>query len=274
MEGFDLSTISDAYVGGTPVSAIYYSTTTYDQPTLIWPLTAPSEYANQYFTIESLEDNNEITLGWYNEYASQGRVLYWAKITNGTIGTWYARATTGSQGLLTSLNRGDKIVLKANYSDWCRSSIYSPIYTIPQDVSRDSGCHLDSSKTVKIYGNISSLISGEPEIRTYKSDILFYKFFCGLKLVDASNLYINVKLSKYSFFQAFYYCSYLVYAPSILYSDRMFAGCYMSMFEGCSLLKFPPALPSTRQLATECYTAMFRDCTSLEFGPELPSKKL
>ena len=57
MSGFDLSTISSVYVGSTQYSSIYYGST------LIWPTgPQPHDYSLDYFTIESLEDNNTIKI--------------------------------------------------------------------------------------------------------------------------------------------------------------------------------------------------------------------
>ena len=50
MNGIDLSTVSDISLGGTKVSAVYLGSN------LIWPTT--HNYANDYFTIVTLIDNN------------------------------------------------------------------------------------------------------------------------------------------------------------------------------------------------------------------------
>ena len=49
MNGFDLSTVTNIYLGSTPVKEVYMGTK------LIWP-TSTFDYATEYFTIESLED--------------------------------------------------------------------------------------------------------------------------------------------------------------------------------------------------------------------------
>ena len=53
MNGFDLSTVTNIYLGSTPVKEVYMGTK------LIWP-TKADDYSNEYFTIESLEDGNKI----------------------------------------------------------------------------------------------------------------------------------------------------------------------------------------------------------------------
>ena len=53
MNGFDLSTVTNIYLGSTPVKEVYIGTK------LIWP-TKAYDYSSEYFTIESLEDNNQI----------------------------------------------------------------------------------------------------------------------------------------------------------------------------------------------------------------------
>ena len=261
MQGFDLSTISDAYVGGAQVSAIYYNNINYDIPNLIWPiLSSPSEYADKYFTIESLEDDNDICFMWSGTYAQENRKLYWTTDENPTDSSWHLHKNWYVNGqydeLITTLNKGEKILFKSKYAAWRN-----------WDLTPTNGeAEMWSTKRIKIYGNISSLIEGKPVIKSYKAGIDFNHFFTKLKVVDASNLYINVKLG--SFAAAFENCTDLIYAPSILYPDKVTSSCYIGMFRGCTSLLNAPILPAT-ELKDNCYKQMFKGCTSLTTAPAL-----
>ena len=275
MQGFDLSSIYAAYVGGTLASAIYYNNASYETPSLIWPLTSPSEYADQYFTIESLSDNNEITIYWdtremstYNDrhvwctYYSDhdDDPSYWTDISTSYDYNFPFKIT---------LNKGQILRFKGNEKIWDREShtLYDQWTTgIPE-------FKLNSSNIVKIYGNLATFVEGKPIVKLCKQGVSFREFFRGLRVVDAANLYIDMLLSESTFYGAFAGSSSLIYAPSILYPTKMKRSCYESMFQGCTSLIYPPALPSTI-LADECYENMFYGCTSLRFGPELPAIKL
>ena len=275
MQGFDLSSIYAAYVGGTLASAIYYNNESYETPALIWPLTSPSEYADQYFTIESLSDNNEITIYWdtrgmtmYNSrhvwctYYSDhdDDPSYWTDISTSYDYNFPFKIT---------LNKGQILRFKGNEKIWDRERnvIYDQWDTgIPE-------FKLNSSNIVKIYGNLATFVEGKPIVKLCKQGVSFREFFGGLRVVDAANLYIDMLLSKSTFYRAFAGCTSLIYAPSILYPTKMKRSCYESMFAGCTSLIYPPALPSTI-LADECYDSMFSGCTSLKFGPELPATTL
>ena len=135
MNGFDLSTISDLYVGSTQYSAIYLGLQK------IWERN--TEYINQYLTIESLEDNNVISFTSPADETIQ-RTIWVNKNNTG----WYS-VTSGPQIQVATLNRGDKIRIYGS----------SSTYTYSKDGTGNNSCIFGSTKTVNLYGNICTLLT-------------------------------------------------------------------------------------------------------------------
>lgn len=270
MNGFDLSTISGLYVGSTPYSAIYKGSVK------IWE--ANPDYSLEYFTIESLEDNNAIHI-----YGALGSGQP-ASSSLGTVAVWYystdkvnwtefnvRNSTQYYNTNFITLNKNQKVYLKTT------SQFYKTGITNTSGNSTYQYNYFYTTKNFKVYGNIMSLCYGDNFVNqtalpwTYT---FYYLFKNCTTLVDISNLILpatSLTLSCYS--NMFYSCSSLITAPSILPATTLIGDCYRSMFDRCSSLTTAPELPAT-SLATNCYRSMFYNCTSLTTAPELPATSL
>ena len=243
MNGIDLSTASDIRLGGTTVSAVYLGST------LIWPAT--HNYANDYFTIESLEDNNSIDFTGYSP------TLYYSLDNGSTWGTYNVQVSSPSAYI--TLNTGDTLLLKGQ--------VNSISY------------HITASKTFKVYGNIHSLLFSDSftSMNTLPSNFKNPELFkYNHKLIDATNLILpstNLSGRQECYSNMFYNCDNLVSGPSILPATTLEQECYLSMFENCTSLVNAPALPATT-LIKGCYISMFMGCTSLVNAPALPATTL
>ena len=193
-------------------------------------------FNEQYFTIESLADNNTIsiynTIGSKNEKAPIPDLKYslndgksWTSIT----------VTHGNTTTVTTINSGDKILFKGSNNKLASAW--------------DAYNKISASGNFKVYGNSFSLLYNDNFIgktefassSTYNLTGLFYE---DTNLIDASNL--------------------------ILPATILTSSCYNGMFRGCSNLINAPQLPAIN-LAEECYSSMFEGCTSLVTAPELPA---
>lgn len=233
MTGFDLSTIQNCYIGGAAASAIYLGSTK------IWPAT-PHDYSQDYFTIVSLEDNNDIT--FYTSGSSDPNNATRLTISISTDGgsNWtqktpnvYDSSNNYYYVQLATLNTGNKLLIKGN------NNTYDP--TTYTHYIRSA-----SDKTFDIEGNIMSLIYGD-------------------NFTNQLSLPINTSRN----FANFFYNSTVVSAENlILPATTLMPSCYASMFSGCSALTTAPDLPATT-LTSLCYYNMFSKCTSLLKAPDL-----
>lgn len=198
-------------------------------------------YEQQYFTIESEADNNNINIH-VNTYPDDSTHFY-ISLDNGE--SWTASTFEAGADYINNitLNTGDKMLIKrnsGNFKAWTDpGSLEDPIFNATYDF--------------KVYGNVMSLIYGDnftnktafPVAPSYNSSHnLMGLFGINDKLTDASNL--------------------------ILPATTLTHGCYASMFWGCTSLTTAPTLPATT-LAQYCYSNMFNGCTSLTTAPVLPA---
>ena len=244
MNGFDISSITNCYIGGTQASAIYIGSTK------LWP--TAHDYSQDYFTIESLEDNNLIKLT-----SSSTTKRYITYRTSPTRPGNPAESGTGKYGnTFITLNTGDKVYISEGTS-------WDPVTT-------SDYTYFESSKTVNVYGNVNSV--RDPSFKTnYKmidQTYFYYRLFYKLKIVDASNLVLPyTTLRNYCYMGMFEDCTTLTTAPA-LPATTLTEGCYDSMFKGCTSLTATPALAAT-SLPKGCYQYMFNGCTSLTTTPVL-----
>lgn len=105
-----------------------------------------------------------------------------------------------------------------------------------------------SSKTFNVSGRIGSLLHYSLATITANVDFAFINLFNGAKIVDASELEMNLA--------------------------KVGASQCQGMFQQCSSMTRAPELPAKELVGSSCYSAMFRNCTSLKKAPELPALKL
>ena len=252
MNGFDLSTISGLYVGSTEYTSIYKGST------VIWQKSGPTpiDYSREYFTIESLEDNNVIYF-----YANDSSLLRTIQVSTDKT-NWISYTSSTSGTYLRLLNTGVKLYIRGSNDYYATSTVYN---------------YFSSTKKFNVSGNIMSLIYSDNFVNqtALPGTYTFYSLFKNCtKLVDIYNLILPATgLTNYCYSNMFYGCSSLTTAPSILPATTLKTDCYRSMFDRCSSLTTAPELPATT-LAQNCYRSMFYNCTSLTTAPELPATSL
>jgi len=274
MNGFNLSDIQDAKLGTTQLSSIYLGSTK------LWP-TTPIDYSQEYFTIESLEDNN--TLSWKINGNVSAKTIYWS--TDKT--NWISVSSSSSGNTITTLDTGDKIYLKGS------NSAYGGTW--------GTYTYFVSSGKFNVYGNVMSLINNDDFVgkTTFSANFTLYHLFHATKIVDASNLILPATTLKNNCYDSLFTdCTLMTKCPKVLPATTLIYYCYSGMFArtsivtppkikatklaesccrtmfiGCASLTTAPELPVTT-LATECYRGTFNDCTALTTAPELPATTL
>ena len=222
-----------------------------------------NDYAAEYFTIESLEDNNTITL---------------------TIGSGVGPVTLSW------------VAWSKDKTNWTTTyNVSGEVVTIIVDADKEkvywkgSGVALNSggaeantstfmvTKLFNVSGNIASLVNGD-DFAGVTGVTVNHSYRSFLKnnttLVSAKNLVLPfMEIGGVSCFNSLFSgCSGLIEAPE-LPATTLGDYCYTSMFNGCTSLEQAPALPATT-MANYCYNNMFRNCTSLQVAPELPATTL
>lgn len=235
-------------------------------------------YSNDYLTIISLEDDNEI--GWMhvnNEYFVG--VTY--SLDNGRTWNVYEYDENSENPFYYSFgtfDTGDKILLKGTatrYGDFWYSNEGGP-----------AGCPC-SEKTVNVVGNIMSMLYGDNFVgeTSFPSEAGGYEFVCfftKLKIISAENLILpattlDTDCYTQMFFGGFGYEdpdeTHTLQIPPTLPATTLATSCYEEMFRNCKNLIVTPELPATT-LENSCYKNMFEGCTSLTEAPELPATTL
>ena len=219
----------------------------------------PHTWADEYFTIESLEDDNTIYLKASNTAITK---TVSASTDNGSTWIEYTSSTGGSGIALATLNAGDKLLVKGENSTYAAStSNYNQFKTTGQ---------------FELKGNIMSLISGDSFANvdeltaTYTFSRLLYQ--C-TGLTSADNLVLPATtLTEDCYKYMFDLCERLTTTPE-LPATTLASNCYHYMFSNCTSLTTAPELPATT-LADSCYNTMFRGCTNLTTAPKLPATTL
>ena len=270
MNGFDLSTISGLYVGSIPYSAIYKGSSK------IWEA-APPYYSLEYFTIESLEDNNAIHIysalgSGQPDSSSLGILAVWYYSTDKVNWTKFnvINSTQYYNTNFITLNKNQKVYLKTT------SQFYKTGITNTNGNSTYQYNYFYTTKNFKAYGNIMSLCYGDNFVNQTTlpwTHTFYYLFRSCTTLVDISNLILPATtLTNYCYNNMFYSCTSLTTTP-VLPATTLTNYCYSNMFNGCRSLTTTPVLPATT-LNTGCYMQMFSSCTSLTVAPELPATTL
>ena len=209
-------------------------------------------YMNTYLTVESLEDNNDITFA--RSYAAPydlERTIY-VSTDNGAIWTSKSSSEYSTPTVLATLNTGDKLLIKGTNDSY--------------GTTDSDGNVISSTKKINVYGNIMSLVYGDDFIgKTVIGSAAFVKMFCrNANLVSAENLILPTnKLKEYCYYGMFMSCSSLTTAPA-LPAKTLATSCYEYMFNGCSSLVNAPELPATT-LESDCYKNMLKSCSSLNY---------
>ena len=220
--------------------------------TWINPITR--DYSKEYFTIESLEDDNTITLTRYSIGGDMGTYVLSVSTDDGSTWTEVTVPQDDQAYTLATLDRGEKALFKYVSG------------TLTLDVNSRGA--IGSDGRFNVYGNAMSLRTVDFTGDT--STKITCRLFKGSKVVSARNLVLpSASMGNYGYHAMFCDCTYLTDAPA-LPATTLAGECYSSMFENCPSLTAAPELPAM-SLADKCYTYMFKGCTSLVATPNLPA---
>ena len=201
------------------------------------------DYSKMYFTIESLEDSNAISIQNVN---CNTLPTFSYSTDNGQTWSSVTMTKNGTQNIAT-IDTGNKVLFKGTNNNLA--------------LAYNQYNKFNGSKTFKAYGNVMSLLNGDNfkqngEFSSTSQNNLIGLFYEVTTLTDASNLVLPaLSLKQSSYNGMFRGCSGLTNAPE-LPATTLAKGCYSSMFEGCINLDKAPELPATT-LADECYQRMF-----------------
>ena len=203
----------------------------------LWASDIKDDYVNSYFTIESLTDNNTVTLSIPEGLTSE-QLSWVAYSTDGT--NWITLEIEGTLQINTIvLDQGEKVYYKGWGKQYCFFD--EPTY-----------CNFSATADYVVYGNIMSLLYGDD--------------FASQTELPAS--------SNYSFSRLFQHNDHLVSAENLMLpANVLVGGCYAYMFKDCSSLTITPEL-SAAVLANRCYFKMFEGCTSLTMAHDVSATAL
>lgn len=229
-----------------------------------------ADYYSQYFTIESLEDGNTVTLT-RKALSTSYFTSFSYSTDNGSNWTTITNDGSSQQSASVTLNTGSKLLLKC-----IANQLY--VNNVPTCFS------INVTKNVDIYGNIMSLLYGDDFEGQYTLPSQYtFAFLCtglvdtntGLwkHLIHSHNLKLPATtLTNYCYYQMFYNCTHMLTAPE-LPATSLAQYCYGNMFYGNEVLTQAPDLPATT-LANYCYYRMFINCSALVNAPVLPATTL
>lgn len=214
------------------------------------------DYANQYFTIESWDDDNVIS------WKSSGTTKTVSVSTNnGSTWTNYTSSSSGTP--IATLNANEKILIKGNNSTY-------------NSAGGSSYNSFSSTKRINAKGNIMSLINGDNFAGTTALSDIFT--FGGLfrdctTLIYADELILPATILKRGCYSGMFRgCSQLLTIPA-LPATTLVQECYSDMFYSCASISSTPILAATT-LADSCYSHMFANCHRLTTMSALPATSL
>lgn len=219
-------------------------------------------YSEQYLTIQSVEDNNDIL--WTVDKDERDTSFTKTISASTDDGASWTAITASSGGTrVATLNRREKVLIKG-----LNQTYHSDNYSYEH-------CCFSASRYYTVYGNIMSLVSGDSFVSASTvTDYCFSSLFSGSDtLMSAKNLVLPAtELATDCYYCMFRDCTSLTAAPE-LPATTLAPYCYSNMFNGCTSLTTAPELPVTT-LSSGCYSYMFSGCTSLTTAPELPAETL
>ena len=195
MQGFDLSTISDCYIGNNQVSEIWLG------QTKIWPTTPPThDYSLDYLTIKSLSNNCKINFYINTDIINTSSGLLRIRKNNDN---WYDPTSNSSSGSIT-INKNDEVSISMEITpgNVKRNHSHSGPYSAPPiriTFTPSQGVDPD----IIIYGNEGSICWGgyftsyRTSMATYIDPNTFYQYspyfttdqLIGANTIDSTNYY-------------------------------------------------------------------------------------
>ena len=238
MTSTEIASASKIMLGTTEAVAMYIGSTK------IWPTGGGQQqhdYSQDYFTIESLQDNNEIKI---QKSGSPSSPTLSYSLDDGE--TW-STVTISSSVTFGTINTGQKIIFKGTNTRLATAWNNYNYFT--------------ATKQFKVYGNIMSLLNGDDFKTNYEFNSSTTHHCAGLfrttYLVDASNLILPaLTLYSSSYNGMFRGATDLQHGPQMLATTPTGTECCSSMFEGCINLEEPIEINFTT-LSQHCCMRMF-----------------
>lgn len=246
MTNTEIAAASKVMLGTTEAVAMYIGST------LMWSTGSgggsgeggetPHDYSQDYFTIESLQDNNEIKL---QKSGTPNNPILSYSLDDGE--TWN-NVTVSSTTTFATINTGDIIVFKGN--------------NIKFATAWNNYNYFNATKQFKVYGNIMSLLNGDnfkenSEFNNTETCHFSGLFKASTNLIDASNLILPAQtLYTSSYNGMFREATSLQHGPQMLAITPTGTECCSSMFEGCINLEEPIEIKFTT-LSQQCCMRMF-----------------
>lgn len=209
-----------------------------------------ADYSQMYFTIESQEDGNVVSIK--NNNCNTLPTFYYST-DNGQTWSSITAVKSQTQSVVT-IDSGETVLFK------CTQAALA--------TSWDNYNCFQCSKDYIVYGNAMSLIWGDnfvsnSEFTSGTKDNLVGLFQDDTHIIDASNLILPAMTVMYRGYNGMFWgCTNLRKAPKLPATNFTTGGSgngdnYSSMFEGCINLEEAPELPATT-LVGRCYNSMFR----------------
>ena len=251
MTSTDIAAASKVMLGTTEAVAMYIGSTK------IWPTGGGQQqhdYSQDYFTIESLQDNNEIPMHKVGGTGINPTLSY--SLDDGE--TWTTTTISSSKSFGT-INTGQKIIFKGTNvtfaSAWNAYNYFNP------------------SKQFKVYGNIMSLFNGDNFKTNYEFNSDSTHNCAGLLrtkyLVDASNLILPALTCNENCYNGMFRgCTNLTAAPQ-LPATQSALSCYSSMFEGDINLEVAPEINLVNMSQESCMRMFCMSRTSKITTPKM-----
>lgn len=273
------------------------------------PVTSGHDYANDYLTLEILEDGT-ITFSIGDGTSKEDFKSFSYSLDNGK--NWFTTVNThdggGCGGGGGIIGRDDGKILDSQIIEEKQDGFNNDEYRMFEDWFFDSGMlmanaehigvsidvsagdkilwkanatrykesYFESTCKFNVSGNIMSMVYGDDfagKTTLPTESTMITGLFIFTDVVDASKLILPAtKLTSFCYEGMFHRCESLVKAPELPAKDISIL-CYREMFSGCISLTNAPKLPATT-LAEECYTYMFHRCESLTKAPLLPATNL
>ena len=207
------------------------------------------DYSLEYFTIESLADNNTVKFIVGSGASTPNNFAIDYSTDGGS--TWNTIQSGQSRGSVVSIgtiNNGDTMLLRSTANAW--------------GTSYNAHSSVICSQNYIVYGNAMSLLFGEDFVN--QTDLSSKGTFTLAGLFWANQNKTGSE-TGYSTTNTTLISAENLVLPATLLQEN----CYNGSFRGCINLKYSPKeLPSTF-LMTGVYSSMFDECHSLETAPEI-----
>lgn len=199
------------------------------------------DYSKEYFTIESLEDGNNV---YWRTTVNNSGLFKTIEISLDLGKTWNSYRSSFSDNLVATLNKGDKL--------WARGT--NSAYGI------STGCsHFELSKEYIVYGNIMSIIDKDnyQNNKTLTTSYPLNRQFQNSQIISAENLILPATtLTMGAYEYMFYNCKKLKIGPKELVNSSGGNNVYNRMFYECTSLKTSPDIKRNKFESRDC-TLMF-----------------